>query len=123
MATSTATAKRCVNCNKDVTSDKRMKDSSGKYWCVKCGEADRAKKGQTGVACGNCGDRFPEAKLTRFGKDKVCPACYRKGTKGGSGGGSGSADPDAKKRMVKMLAIMGVLAAGAVWRFMTLHSH
>jgi hypothetical protein len=122
MSTSTATAKRCVNCNKDVSGDKRMKDSSGKYWCLKCGEADKAKKGQTGTACGICGERYPAAKLTRWGKDRVCPSCYKSATKGGGvsfggGGGEGS-----KGRLVKMIAVMALLAGVAVWRFMTLHS-
>ena len=122
----TATAKRCVNCNKDVSSDKRMKDSSGKYWCIKCGEADRAKKGKAnapGVVCGQCGDAYPANKLTRFGNAKVCPTCYRSATRGGGvsfGGGGG--DADSKKRLVKMLAVMGVLAILAAWRLMTLHS-
>ena len=117
MATSTATAKRCVNCNKDVTNDKRMKDSSGKYWCLKCGEADQAKKGQTGIVCPMCNDRYPANKLTRFGKDKLCPSCYRQASKGGSSrGGSSGGDSD-KGRMVKMIAAMGVLAVISACHF------
>ena len=109
MSTVTSAAKRCVNCNRDVTNDKRMKDSSGKYWCVKCGEADRAKKGQGAaplVACPKCNDKYPAAKLQRFGKEKVCPACYNEGTRGGGvsmAGGDGA-------RTMKLVVAMGVLA-------------
>ncbi len=121
MSTATGTAKRCVNCNKDVTSDKRMKDSSGKYWCVKCGEADQLKKGQTGTSCGNCGDRYPAGKLTKFGASKLCPTCYKARTKGpglreslAAGGGEGTD----KKRLYMGLGVMAVLAVGVVYRFM-----
>jgi hypothetical protein len=34
-------------------------------------------------------------------------------------GGGGGTD---KARLIKMLVIMGLLAAGAIWRFSTLHS-
>jgi len=44
MPTTTLSAKKCVNCHKDVTHAKRMKDSSGRYWCVNCGTADQKKK-------------------------------------------------------------------------------
>ncbi len=120
MPTANVTAKRCVNCNKDVTGQKRMKDSSGAYWCPKCGEADRMKKGQSGDPCGNCGERYPAAKLTKYGAARLCTACYKAATKGGGSGGGGEMD---KGRLVKMLVVMGLLAAGAVWRLMTLHSH
>ena len=127
MSTASLAAKRCVNCDTDVSRAKRMKDSSGRYWCVRCGEADRVKKGQVpGVACGSCGEQFPPATLTKYGATRLCPACYKAATKGpglrGSFGGGGSGQMD-KGRLVKMLAVMGVLAAGAVWRLMTLHSH
>ena len=122
MSSATATAKRCVNCNKDVSNDKRMKDSSGKYWCLKCGEADQMKKGQTGVPCGSCADRYPAAKLTKYGSAKLCPTCYKTATRGPKGGGFSSGGQTDKGKLIKMLVVMGVLAVIFAWRMMTLHS-
>ena len=121
MSSATVSDKRCVNCKKDVTGAKRMKDSSGQYWCIKCGQADQAKKGQSGVACGKCGDRYPADKLARYGAERICPGCYRRATKGGgvslsAGGGDGS-----KKKLIGMLAVMGGLAAAVAWRYTHLH--
>ena len=115
-----------MNCNKDVNGQKRMKDSSGRYWCVKCGEADRLKKGQVaGEPCASCGEKFPAAKLAKYGAARLCPSCYKTATKGpglrGSLGGGGGGQTD-KGKLIKLLVVMGVLAAGAVWRLMTLHS-
>jgi hypothetical protein len=44
MITATASVKRCNSCHKDVTHDQRMKDGSGRYWCVACGTAHQKKK-------------------------------------------------------------------------------
>jgi hypothetical protein len=123
MSNATASAKRCVNCNKDVSTEKRMKDSSGKYWCLKCGEADQAKKGQaqTGTPCADCDERYPAAKLTRYGASRICPTCYKARMKGPglkaslrSGGGDGGTD---KARLVKMIAAMGVLLLVSMCHF------
>ena len=40
----TTFVKRCVQCSKDVTTEQRMKDSSGRYWCLVSGTADQKKK-------------------------------------------------------------------------------
>jgi hypothetical protein len=126
MATATTAAKRCVSCHKDVTNGKRMKDSSGRYWCLDCGAADQRKKGGGGETCASCLEQFPASKLTRFGTSKLCPGCAKRRTAGpgllaslrqslsGGGGGGGSAD---KARMVKMLAVAGLLALVAALRF------
>ena len=50
MAASTASAKRCFSCHKDVTTDKRMKDSSGRYWCISCGTEQQKKKAAAAMA-------------------------------------------------------------------------
>ncbi len=75
-----------------------MKDSSGRYWCISCGVADQKKK---------------SASLARPAKAKG-PGLFA----GLSAMGSGGTD---KARLVKMLIVMGLLAAGAAWRFSTLH--
>jgi hypothetical protein len=121
----TLSAKKCVNCHKDVSNGKRMKDSSGRYWCVRCGEADQKKKAAvSGELCASCGNRFPSAKLTKMGASKICRGCVKRQNKGPGmleslKGGGGGID---KGRLIKMLAILGLLAAGAIWRFSTLHS-
>jgi DNA-directed RNA polymerase subunit RPC12/RpoP len=131
MSTATLQAKKCVNCHKDVSTGKRMKDSSGRYWCLACGEADKRKKDQ-GVACSNCGERYPAAKLSKVGASRLCSGCNRQRTKGPgllesirssmSGGGSGDAG-EQRARLIKMLAVMGVLALVAVWRYYSLTHH
>jgi hypothetical protein len=121
MATSTATAKRCMNCHRDVTTGKRMKDSSGRYWCIPCGTADQKKKAGGGGAvaepCGQCGDRFPASKLSKWGGVKLCVGCVKARTKGPglkaafSGGGGGS-DAKRTKMMVGVMAVLGLLSLG-----------
>ncbi len=125
MSTAAASSKRCVNCDRDVTSQKRMKDSSGRYWCVTCGEADRLKKGQgADVACSSCGETFAPAQLTKYGAARLCNACYKAATKGpGLRGGLAAGGKTDKGRLMAMVGVMAVLAAGAVWRLMTLHSN
>ena len=96
MPTMTLSAKKCVNCHKDVTNGQRMKDSSGRYWCVKCGTADQQKKAATSLR--------KLAKSVELPKTHIVTA----------GGGVD------KGRLVKMLIVMALLVAGAVWRFSTL---
>jgi hypothetical protein len=84
---STAEGKTCVSCGKDVSGQKRMKDSKGQYWCIDCGKADQAKKqsaGSTASLCSGCNESFPAAMLTRWGKKQYCTPCLKKigGTKG-----------------------------------------
>jgi hypothetical protein len=87
MSTATVSVKRCNGCHKDVTNDQRMKDASGRYWCVTCGAAQQKKKA-------------------------MLAAENRKRSKAGAGASKGW--------LVKLLIVMGVLAAGAAWRFSTM---
>jgi len=116
MPTTTLSAKKCVNCHKDVTNSKRMKDHSGRYWCVECGTADQKKKAAAhGEVCASCGDRFPAAKLTKMGASKICPACLKRKTKGSGGPASlkGSGGVGTNKRMlITLLIVMALMAAG-----------
>jgi hypothetical protein len=105
MPTMTSSAKKCVNCHKDVTNGKRMKDSSGRYWCVSCGTADQKKK---------AGASSPVAVKKQVHKGPGLIESLQ-----GMFAGGGGTD---KARLIKMLVVMGLLAAGAVWRFSTLHS-
>jgi hypothetical protein len=121
MATTTLTAKRCVNCHRDVTNGKRMKDSSGRYWCLDCGVADQKKRGGTsGEACGACGDKYPPSKLSKWGGVKLCTNCVKARTKGPGmkasfrGGGGAATD---KAKLVKMIVAMGVLGLVAAGHY------
>jgi hypothetical protein len=89
LSTATASIKRCSGCHKDVTNDKRMKDSSGRYWCISCG--------------------------TEQQKKKALIAAENRRVKSAAGQGSG------KGRLIAMLVVMGLLAAGAAWSFSAMH--
>jgi len=124
VATSTV-VKRCVTCGKDVTNDKRMKDSQGKYWCIACGTEDQKKKAHSGDTCTSCGEHFPTAQLAKMGHSKLCKSCLKARQK--SPGlmerfKAGGSDAGEKARLVKMLAAMALLALVAVWQYMG-HAH
>jgi hypothetical protein len=73
------TKKLCCSCGKDVSHKKRMKDSSGAYWCYECGVADsRSKRDREGTACPDCHIKFAPSQLTDSDGAKVCVACYTK---------------------------------------------
>ncbi len=128
MAT-TASGKICIACGKDVSNTKRMKDSEGRYWCVDCGAADlaRRKTSKAGVAggglCAGCAEQYPEHKLTKFGRDKLCPKCVQARYKGDglverlrgmfSGGGGGG--QTSKGRLIGMLVLFAILVLVAIW--------
>jgi hypothetical protein len=87
MSTATISIKRCSSCHKDVTNEQRMKDASGRYWCVTCGAVQQKQKA------------LLAAEARRKSKEN---------------GGPG------KGRLLKMLVVFGLLAAGAAWSFSTL---
>jgi DNA-directed RNA polymerase subunit RPC12/RpoP len=74
MATATG-AKVCVNCNKDVTHGKRMKDSQGRYWCLDCGTEDSKKKHTSKVACADCRGKFKPTEIQTVGEENLCANC------------------------------------------------
>jgi hypothetical protein len=89
MPTATASIKRCSGCHKDVTSDKRMKDSSGRYWCINCGTEQQKKKAILAA------------------ENRTYQVAASSGTD--------------KGRLMKLLVVMGLLAAGAAWSFTAMH--
>jgi formylmethanofuran dehydrogenase subunit E len=119
MATNTAASpKVCVKCGKDVATDKRMKDSMGRYWCVGCGAEDQKRKAAgAGAVCDSCGESFPPSQISKWGNRKLCNGCVKRSTKRGgfsvsslfSGGGGGE-----KKFPVKLVAIFVLMAIVAV---------
>ncbi len=123
----TTAIKLCVNCGKDVTNDKRMRDSSGKYWCIACGQEDQLKKRATagGASCSGCGGTFADHQLSVWGNKKLCTKCSVARSKGpglgatigglfkGSAGGSGGESN--KRKTAILLLVMVLLAAVALY--------
>ncbi|HTW95608.1 MAG TPA: hypothetical protein VMD30_12475 [Tepidisphaeraceae bacterium] len=69
--------KICCICGKDVSHEKRAKDSRG-YWCYDCHKAERAReKASEGlkVPCHDCGRLVLPVALITFEGDKICGRC------------------------------------------------
>lgn len=88
-----AGTKRCIQCGRDVTHSKRMKDSRGHYWCYECGAADEARKGHGLMTpCAQCGKPTPPQHLHRTGQRYLCGDCHRDIATGGSSPSMSPAD-------------------------------
>jgi formylmethanofuran dehydrogenase subunit E len=87
-------AKRCIQCGRDVSHSKRMKDSRGRYWCYDCGAADQARKGSSLMTpCAKCGKPTAPQDLHRSGEQYVCGACHDSARESRTGSaGKGRAD-------------------------------
>jgi hypothetical protein len=99
-----------------------MRDSQGKYWCIACGEADqRKRKGSEGIVCAGCSKTFPPASMTAVNLLPYCNGCAKRRKKATRSGESllsrlsASSDQIDKKRLLMMIALMGVLALVACW--------
>ena len=78
-AAAAAGEKLCCACGKDVAGHKRFKDAEGRYWCYDCGVEDHIRKHpEDGLACAECGGKFPPSKLTSFEDDVYCEPCLTK---------------------------------------------
>jgi hypothetical protein len=107
--------KRCVKCNRDVTNDKRMKDSKGQYWCYDCGAQDEAGRGSGLIQkCPSCGNPTHAAKFLRIKDKYVCESCAEGGGKTKKGGGTemGSGADQAKKDKIKVVVGAACLVGG-----------
>jgi len=89
-----AGGKRCVQCGRDVSHRKRMKDSRGRYWCYDCGAADEARKGNGLMTpCAKCGKPTAPQDLHRSGEQYVCGTCIDSARESpGRAAGMGKAD-------------------------------
>lgn len=74
MAATNSAAKVCCKCGKDLSHEKRLRDSDG-YWCVACHKEDQRLKSAKGVACADCGRIVPEAALMRYEGLLICSKC------------------------------------------------
>jgi DNA-directed RNA polymerase subunit RPC12/RpoP len=68
--------KTCVKCGKDLTKQKRLKDSHG-YWCVDCHKADVADKAPKGTPCPRCKRVVPAESFLSVDGEKMCSRCAR----------------------------------------------
>ena len=124
-STTTAGAKLCCKCGRDVAGQKRMKDHMGRYWCVDCGKSDEKKKRllDSGV-CAGCGEAFHRHELSVIGDATYCKRCLRVRARKETGGFvnnvkdmlSGSKDQE-KRTVLWMLIVSAILVAIAVWRW------
>lgn len=68
--------KMCVKCGKDLTKQKRLRDSNG-YWCVDCHKADVKEKAPKGVPCPRCKRVVPPESLLSVDGQMMCSRCVR----------------------------------------------
>lgn len=118
--------KVCIKCNADLQGKRRVKDSSGDYWCYDCAKADELKKhgktasssGTTGGAtarCNLCDTKVPVINLISMNGNFVCPKCAREqrvlATKADARIGrlKEAFQGQELKRMMPLLGIMGIL--------------
>jgi DNA-directed RNA polymerase subunit RPC12/RpoP len=75
-ATTTAEPVRkiCVSCGKDVTHEKRAKDSLG-YWCMECHAKDKARQKPIGTPCPECGRLVKDSALVEVEGKRICVLC------------------------------------------------
>ncbi len=119
--------KTCCKCGLNLSGIKRMKDHSGHYWCVPCGQRDQARKAMsTGPVCASCGTATDPGRITMVKGLPYCNFCLaRRGKKAGGGGfslpsfslpsfplaslfsNSGGVD---RSRMYKMIGVIALLA-------------
>lgn len=126
--TETGVVKSCIACGKNLSGQKRMKDSQGRYWCMDCGAEDQKRKMAAGVGsnniCGGCGETFQAHQLSVWGSKRLCAKCtpsskgpgmmstvtgLLEGLKGGGGGGTD------KKKILIMFVVMLILASIALY--------
>lgn len=66
--------KNCCMCGLDVTDAKRLRDSSGRYWCESCVKLEvRTRHGHDVQVCPDCGDA--NAHLSDYDRQRVCAPC------------------------------------------------
>jgi len=71
-----APQKVCCRCGKDISHEKRLRDSEG-YWCVDCHRADKREHTPTGVRCPSCGRTVAEDSLSNYDGERICSRCVK----------------------------------------------
>jgi hypothetical protein len=107
-------AKVCCQCGKDLTGHRRLRDSRG-YWCYACHKLDKEANKPKGVACAGCGRIVPEAALGDYEGQQMCGPCraerkdLAEEQRRLSPVKTTAHDDMAKKRLLWMFAVIGVL--------------
>jgi hypothetical protein len=73
----TKAPKLCCKCGKDVTNQKRARDTRG-YWCWECHRADlRQERGREKprARCPQCGRLVPADSITTYHGEPMCAKC------------------------------------------------
>lgn len=128
MSAQAVAVKTCCKCGLNLSGIKRMKDSTGQYWCVPCGQRDQARKAMsTGSVCASCGTAADPSRITMVKGLPYCNFCLARQGKRKSGGGgfalpsfslpsfslggrfSSSGGMD-RSRMYKMIGVIALLA-------------
>jgi hypothetical protein len=114
-------AKVCCQCGKDLTGQKRLRDSRG-YWCYACHKLDQDANRQKGEKCADCGRTVAPSALVEVDGRRICSSCRndRKQTalaeRRRSGVSSAAFDQHAKSRFLWLLAVVAVLLAIIILR-------
>jgi hypothetical protein len=67
-------AKVCCQCGKDLTGQKRLRDSRG-YWCYACHKLDKEANKPKGEKCPECSRIVAEAAMGDFEGRRICGKC------------------------------------------------
>jgi len=126
------TEKKCSVCKKDVANLPRKKDKNGKYWCVECDAQVREAASKVpssskqriagpSATCPDCGKSFPKSTLKPVEGVELCERCaYVRHLEGKASGkankakAKAGADPDARKRMQRLIGAAVLIAIFAV---------
>lgn len=107
----TTQLKRCVKCQKDVTHDRRMKDSQGQYWCIPCGTEDQKRKHSSKIACTVCRGLFAPTDVHTLHGAVVCNNCLSSGNQPVTTAAADDA-AEQRKRTLKLAVALLTFAAG-----------
>lgn len=100
--------KMCCTCGKDVTTQRRMKDSStGRYWCYDCGNKQPGAKNES-ILCPRCRKPMSAHSMYRVNDQYICHDCHEIGKTKTPGAGRGKL----------IAATVGVLLVAGVSAFL-----
>jgi formylmethanofuran dehydrogenase subunit E len=70
--------KFCFKCGVEVSGGPRVKDETGRYFCVPCGQAEETQRLHVkGGICEGCGESYSKSQLMIIGGQQLCPRCRK----------------------------------------------